>query len=418
MATPLTQTTGRRKEAVARARLRPGTGQLTINGRAFEVYFPTASQRMAVSEPLRVADRLESFDIDASIHGGGVSGQAGALRMAIARSLVRDRSRRPSGAQEGRAAHPRLASQGEQEVRPQEGPQGAAVHQALIGPGPDLPGGGRGRMRFGTDGVRGVANTELTPSFALDLGRAAARVLGATCAVVGGDTRRSTPMLEAALVAGLASEGLEVHRLGVAPTPAIAYHAARLGGIGAVVSASHNPYEDNGIKLFSPSGTKLPDEVEELIEAELSRLGQPAAEPGVIVDSWAIHDRAAYVRHVVDCDRRTLARRDEDRRRRGQRRRLRSRRRGLHARRRRGLADQRDAGRHQHQPRVRRHRARRTRPRGRRERRLRRPRPRRRRRPADRRRRDRPRHRRRPRDRHLRGRHALAGSCCATTRSS
>jgi small subunit ribosomal protein S9 len=88
MATPLTQTTGRRKEAVARARLRPGTGQLTINGRAFEVYFPTASQRMAVSEPLRVADRLESFDIDASIHGGGVSGQAGALRMAIARSLI------------------------------------------------------------------------------------------------------------------------------------------------------------------------------------------------------------------------------------------------------------------------------------------------------------------------------------------
>ena len=88
MAPPLTQTTGRRKEAVARARLRPGTGQLTINGRPFEVYFPTASQRMAVSEPLRVADRMESFDIDASIHGGGVSGQAGALRMAIARSLV------------------------------------------------------------------------------------------------------------------------------------------------------------------------------------------------------------------------------------------------------------------------------------------------------------------------------------------
>jgi len=154
-------------------------------------------------------------------------------------------------------------------------------------------------MRFGTDGIRGVANTELTPSFALDLGRAAARVLGATCAVVGGDTRRSTPMLEAALVAGLASEGLEVHRLGVAPTPAIAYHAARLGGIGAVVSASHNPYADNGIKLFSPSGNKLPDEVEHLIEAELSVLGEPAGESGVIVDSWAINDRAAYVDHVV-----------------------------------------------------------------------------------------------------------------------
>ena len=94
---PLTQTTGRRKEAVARARLRPGTGQLTINGRAFGVYFPTASQRMAVSEPLRVADRLESFDIDASIHGGGTSGQAGALRMAIARSLAQtDPDARPA----------------------------------------------------------------------------------------------------------------------------------------------------------------------------------------------------------------------------------------------------------------------------------------------------------------------------------
>ena len=85
---PLTQTTGRRKEAVARARLRQGTGQLTINGRPFEVYFPTAAQRMVVSEPLRVADVGEAYDVDASIHGGGVTGQAGALRMAIARSLA------------------------------------------------------------------------------------------------------------------------------------------------------------------------------------------------------------------------------------------------------------------------------------------------------------------------------------------
>jgi len=85
---PLTQTTGRRKEAVARARLRQGTGQVTINGRPFDVYFPTAAQRMVVSEPLRVADVTETYDIDASIHGGGVTGQAGALRMAIARSLA------------------------------------------------------------------------------------------------------------------------------------------------------------------------------------------------------------------------------------------------------------------------------------------------------------------------------------------
>jgi len=85
---PLTQTTGRRKEAVARARLRPGTGTHTINGRAFDAYFTTAVQRMIVAEALRVTDNEENYDVDASIHGGGVSGQAGALRMAIARSLV------------------------------------------------------------------------------------------------------------------------------------------------------------------------------------------------------------------------------------------------------------------------------------------------------------------------------------------
>jgi len=85
---PLTQTTGRRKEAIARARLRPGTGTLTINGTPFEQYFPSAVQRMIVTEPLRVTESAESYDIDATIKGGGVTGQAGALRMAIARSLV------------------------------------------------------------------------------------------------------------------------------------------------------------------------------------------------------------------------------------------------------------------------------------------------------------------------------------------
>ncbi len=85
---PLTQTTGRRKEAVARARLRPGTGTHTINGKAFDAYFPTAMQRMVVTEALRVTSTEETYDVDATMHGGGVSGQAGALRMAIARSLV------------------------------------------------------------------------------------------------------------------------------------------------------------------------------------------------------------------------------------------------------------------------------------------------------------------------------------------
>ena len=85
---PLTQTTGRRKEAVARARLRPGNGTHTINGKAFDQYFPTAMQRMIVTEALRVLDVETTYDVDATMHGGGVTGQAGALRMAIARALV------------------------------------------------------------------------------------------------------------------------------------------------------------------------------------------------------------------------------------------------------------------------------------------------------------------------------------------
>ena len=85
---PLTQTTGRRKEAVARARLRPGNGTHTINGKAFDAYFTTAMQRMVVTEALRVANVEEVYDVDATMHGGGISGQSGALRMAIARALV------------------------------------------------------------------------------------------------------------------------------------------------------------------------------------------------------------------------------------------------------------------------------------------------------------------------------------------
>jgi phosphoglucosamine mutase len=151
-------------------------------------------------------------------------------------------------------------------------------------------------MKFGTDGVRGVANTDLTASFALDLGRAAARVLGGGEAVVGGDTRLSTAMLEAAFVAGLASEGVVAHRLGVVPTPVVAFEAARRGALGAVVSASHNPYHDNGIKLFAPGGTKLPDVVESRIEAEVLDLPRPAGEPAQVVD---VEDSPAYRDHVL-----------------------------------------------------------------------------------------------------------------------
>lgn len=85
---PLTQTTGRRKEAVARVRLRPGTGKVVINGREFEDYFPNALQRAAATEAFRVVDAETTYDVDCDIQGGGIAGQAGALRMAIARSIL------------------------------------------------------------------------------------------------------------------------------------------------------------------------------------------------------------------------------------------------------------------------------------------------------------------------------------------
>jgi phosphoglucosamine mutase len=136
-------------------------------------------------------------------------------------------------------------------------------------------------LRFGTDGVRGVANVDLTPELVVALGRAAARVLGGGRFVVGRDTRISGPLLEAALAAGLAAEGVAVVSLGVVPTPVVA-HAAATGGVaGAMISASHNPYTDNGIKLFAPGGRKLTDDVEERLEAVLDTVvhGEQTAAP-------------------------------------------------------------------------------------------------------------------------------------------
>jgi small subunit ribosomal protein S9 len=88
MSAPLVQSTGRRKEAVARVRLRPGTGVITANGRPVEDYFPTETHRMILTEPLRLTETAEVYDIDATLHGGGASGQAGAMRMGITRALV------------------------------------------------------------------------------------------------------------------------------------------------------------------------------------------------------------------------------------------------------------------------------------------------------------------------------------------
>jgi phosphoglucosamine mutase len=140
-------------------------------------------------------------------------------------------------------------------------------------------------LRFGTDGVRGHAEDELTPTLVVALGRAAARVLGGGPVVVGRDTRVSGPRLEGELAAGLAAEGLEVHPVGVVPTPAVAHASATQGVTGAMISASHNAYQDNGIKFFAPGGTKLSDEVEERLEAELDALLHEAQPPDGAVDS-------------------------------------------------------------------------------------------------------------------------------------
>lgn len=129
-----------------------------------------------------------------------------------------------------------------------------------------------GRL-FGTDGVRGIANTELTCELSMNIGRAAAMVLISDevehpTVLIGKDTRLSSDMIEGALVAGLCSVGANVLMLGVVPTPAVAYLVKKYNAdAGIMISASHNPFEFNGIKIFSMDGYKLPDDLEEEIES-------------------------------------------------------------------------------------------------------------------------------------------------------
>ncbi len=162
-----------------------------------------------------------------------------------------------------------------------------------------------GRL-FGTDGVRGVANRELTAELALALGAAAARRLASPSelrqrvAVVGRDPRASGEMLEAAVIAGLTSEGIDALRVGVLPTPAVAYlTGAYDADFGVMISASHNPMPDNGIKIFGPGGHKLDDDTEDQIE-DLVAAG-PGLRPvgaglGRVVDAEDAAER--YLRHV------------------------------------------------------------------------------------------------------------------------
>ncbi|WP_025737525.1 phosphoglucosamine mutase [Mycobacterium genavense] len=162
-----------------------------------------------------------------------------------------------------------------------------------------------GRL-FGTDGVRGVANRELTAELALSLGSAAARRLagpgkpGRHVAVIGRDPRASGEMLEAAVIAGLTSQGVDALRVGILPTPAVAYlTGAYDADFGVMISASHNPMPDNGIKIFGPGGHKLDDDTEDQIE-QLVAAG-PGLRPigaglGRVIDAEDAADR--YLRHV------------------------------------------------------------------------------------------------------------------------
>jgi phosphoglucosamine mutase len=158
---------------------------------------------------------------------------------------------------------------------------------------------------FGTDGIRGLANVDLTAELALDVAVAAAHILVENSnerprAIVGQDSRASGEFLEAAVVAGLTSAGVDVYRVGIVPTPAVAYLVASTGAdLGVMISASHNPMPDNGIKLFQRGGEKLADDVEALVEA---RIGEPWQRPTAAAVGRVINDDQLvnkYIEHLL-----------------------------------------------------------------------------------------------------------------------
>lgn len=165
---------------------------------------------------------------------------------------------------------------------------------------------------FGTDGVRGIANKDLTPELAYKIGRAGAYILAREKngkIVVGKDTRLSGDMLEAALTAGICSMGLDVISVGIMPTPAVAYLTRKYEALaGVVISASHNPGEYNGIKFFDSKGFKLPDEVEEEIEdiilnnKELNLFPTGENIGRVIVENNGREDYINYLISIIDLD--------------------------------------------------------------------------------------------------------------------
>ena len=155
-------------------------------------------------------------------------------------------------------------------------------------------------LEFGTDGVRGRANVELTVEFALKFGQSVAKAMSGSTFVVGRDTRISGTMLQAAFSAGLASMGASVLDVGVLPSPGIGFICARLRLPGAVISASHNPYFDNGIKIIGPSGSKLSDQLESEIEKYVDEVLELPSFVGIMNEASDL--ASDYLSFLTDLD--------------------------------------------------------------------------------------------------------------------
>ncbi len=169
------------------------------------------------------------------------------------------------------------------------------------GPRDDPPHG----VRFGTDGLRGPANVEVTPEVCLALGRAVGRVLADGRVLLGRDPRWSGPMVQAALAAGITAEGSDAVDCGVLPTPALAWLAARENAPAAMISASHNPFGDNGVKVFAAGGRKLSDAEQARVETGLDRVAgdlRPGGPTGDGLGRLLPHPAPldGYRRHLLD----------------------------------------------------------------------------------------------------------------------
>ena len=284
---------------MARVILRPGDGSIEVNKRTLEEYFPRAYLQSVAKQALTQSGYEGNVDVRVRVHGGGISGQAAAVRHGIARALCDvDPALRPELKRRGMLTRDARVKE-RRKAGPQEGPQAPAVLQALASARVAE------RRFFGTDGVRGPVGELLTPDLAVRLGRAAALEAEAERpqVLIVRDTRESGPMLEEALAAGIAAGGGDAMLGGVLPTPAASVLARRLSfDLAAVVSASHNPFADNGIKFFesiaAPSSTKTRElEIEGRMDEETGeRIG------GVRVLEGAFDDYIRELRTAFQLD--------------------------------------------------------------------------------------------------------------------